>query len=257
MQQSVAHTPTEPDLGLFDNVTFPSWFPGTRLSLNDKNVISITAQTFSKFRDLPKEKIIWMYQFFFNQANVAATRNRRTPRTLGFYRQFTPPWYSGSFRPGTDRLVKLDAEEVRMKRALRKKEGLQTIRLTLAAFYDIEATFAKSPLDYILSNEERLMQRYPFTKSTMTKRRRATQTLPQVLQQQATVSSAEHGEPQLVAATAHLPSSGQYQGPGVRALSAEDTDDQGPDSNFADEDMPGPSLDDSEPSSTAAAAGLL
>lgn len=163
------------DLRIFRVAAIPNWYPGSPNSEDRSHVIRVHPMTFHKFKDLSKKVTAWMYNFFFTQANFAASNRFRNGNGRLVYTQFTPPWYKGDFEAGSGQFFHENVTTILMKRHMRSAGGYTRMQLTLSAFYDLEPNFSKEPLDYILTNADYLMQRFPYAQSAITRKRRAAQ----------------------------------------------------------------------------------
>ena len=106
------------DLRLFNLSEIPSWFPGTVRVHDASNVIHVKLLTFEKF-NLPDMVIAWMYEFFFTQANFAASRKFPYLKFKSVYTQFTPNWYKGFFKVSDTLCYNMGVTQVSQRRKLK------------------------------------------------------------------------------------------------------------------------------------------
>ena len=161
-----------PNLGLFRVEDLPPWFPGKSNRIDAANVIHVKSQTFAKFLGLDNRKISWLYNFFFSQAILTASKKFSLPSRSEKYLPFTPPWYKGDFDAGPDEFHKLEVTVVAAKSRLRNTNGRLRMQLTIAAFYDYEPQFCKVCIDYLLLHLQQLMLAFLTAKSTRSMRHR-------------------------------------------------------------------------------------
>lgn len=181
------------DLRLFQPRTIPSWYPGSKNTVQLNDIIELSAETVSLFQ-LEDKKVRWLYAFFFRQASYTTSKHSRQPqRFKGIYRQFTPPWYVGDFVVA-NRIFATKVSCVENVKSFRSNEGARMLIWTLAAYYEHEPAFSQQPLDYMLKHIDELMRLFP-NASKMTEQDNQQAPNPGVSQHQIaaapTVPSAE------------------------------------------------------------------
>ena len=96
----------------------------------------------------------WLYEFFFTQATFAASIKYPHRKFAGVYSHFTADWYKGDFAVGPQTTFTMGVKEVIQRRRLRNKVGRHRMSLTLAGFYDHEASFCNDALNYMLQHRD-------------------------------------------------------------------------------------------------------
>lgn len=79
------------NIHVFKVASIPPWYPGSANAIDSGHVIRINTGTYYSFKNLTRARLSWMYNFFFTQANFAASENFPAARLGGLYTQFTPP----------------------------------------------------------------------------------------------------------------------------------------------------------------------
>ena len=121
------------NLRLFSTSHRTVWFPGKVHVHDPNNIITIAQETFEKF-NIHDKVIAWLYEFFFTQANFAATKKYPHLKFKSVYTQFTPDWYNGEFDAVGGLFFKFGVTQITKRRRMRNKSGMEKMRLTISAF---------------------------------------------------------------------------------------------------------------------------